>query len=100
MFSISTYLRTKSQSTPIDDALERLRAAVRQHVPLQPSSGARFASVHLASRPLAGERPRLHVDVLRLQMVKQLGAGVAIVLAAVPVADADEAAVAAPDARA
>lgn len=94
-----TYLRAKPQTAPVHDALERLRAAMRQHMPLQPPSRARLPTMHLTAGPLARKRSRLRVHVLRLQMIEQLATAIVALRAIVPVAHADQPTVALAHAR-
>lgn len=89
-----SHLRSETQSATIHDALKRFRAAVRQHMPLQPAARARLTTVYLAAAPFASERTALTVYVLRLQMIQQFAAGIVALCAAVPVADTDQTTVA------
>lgn len=65
-------------------------------MPFEPFARARLAAVHLAVGPSARERRRLRVDVLRLQMVQQIGARLTVLVAVVPVAASGRSAVGAP----
>lgn len=65
-------------------------------MPFEPLARARLAAVHLAVGPSARERRGLRVDVLRLQMVQQIGARLTVLVAVVPVAASGRSAVGAP----
>lgn len=63
------YLRAESAATAVDDASKRFIAAMRQNVSLQPSTGTRGPTLHLAALPLTDEivAASLRVDVLGLR---------------------------------
>lgn len=58
-------------------------------MPFQPSSRARFPTVHLTAGPLACERTALRIHVLRLHVIQQFRTGIVFGIAFVPVAHAD-----------
>lgn len=84
-------LRTEPHAAAGNDALVGLGTAVGLHVPVQPLATAGLLVVHLAAVPEAHERAGLAIDVLDLQMVLQMPAGVELGVAFAPVAHAEEA---------
>lgn len=88
-----TYMWTEPHAALVENAFEEFAAAMGENVTLQPFARTRFASVYFAISPAAGERSRLWVHMLLLQVIDEIGAGFTFRMASIPIACADDAAI-------